>query len=60
MNSILPSIRPSSSGARPARPRVSVVMVVYKTGEALVESIRHVLAEPLVDEFVIVDNGSPA
>jgi GT2 family glycosyltransferase len=34
-------------------------MVVYQTGEALVESIRHVLAEPLVDEFVIVDNGSP-
>jgi GT2 family glycosyltransferase len=59
MNSILPSHSTFVSGARPVRPRVSVVMVVYQTGEALVESIRHVLAEPLVDEFVIVDNGSP-
>jgi GT2 family glycosyltransferase len=60
MNSILPSRSTFVSGARPVRPRISVVMVVYKTGEALVESIRHVLAEPLVDEFVIIDNGSPA
>lgn len=60
MNSILPSHSTFVSGVRPVRPRVSVVMVVYRTGEALVESIRHVLAEPLVDEFVIVDNGSPA
>ena len=60
MNSILPSHSTFAAGARPIRPRVSVVMVVYQTGEALVESIRHVLAEPLVDEFVIVDNGSPA
>ncbi|WP_165190693.1 glycosyltransferase family 2 protein [Caulobacter soli] len=60
MNSILPSHSTFVSGARPIRPRISVVMVVYQTGEALVESIQHVLAEPLVDEFVIVDNGSPA
>ena len=59
MNSILPSHSTFVSGARPVRPRISVVMVVYKTGEALVESIQHVLAEPLVDEFVIIDNGSP-
>ena len=59
MNSILPSHSTFVAGARPVRPRISVVMVVYKTGEALVESIRHVLAEPLVDEFVIIDNGSP-
>ncbi|HWT50570.1 MAG TPA: glycosyltransferase, partial [Caulobacter sp.] len=58
MNSILPSVSTLSVGARPARPNVSVVMVVYRTGEALAESIQHVLAEPLVDEFVIVDNGS--
>ncbi|MET3666821.1 glycosyltransferase family 2 protein [Caulobacter sp. 1776] len=58
MNSILPSVSTLSLGARPARPNVSVVMVVYWTGEALLESIKHVLAEPLVDEFVIVDNGS--
>ena len=59
MNSILPSHSTFVAGARPIRPRISVVMVVYQTGEALVESVRHVLAEPLVDEFVIVDNGSP-
>jgi GT2 family glycosyltransferase len=33
-------------------------MVVYRTGEALAQSIKHVLAEPLVDEFIIIDNGS--
>lgn len=42
-----------------SRRRVSVVMVVYMTGEALAESVARVLADPLVDEFVIVDNGSP-
>ena len=42
------------------RPRrsVSVVMVVYMTGEALAESVACVLKDPLVDEFIIVDNGS--
>ncbi len=40
------------------RPGVSVVMVVYMTGEALEQSIACVLADPLVDEFVVVDNGS--
>src|SRR3954468_21107756 len=59
MNSIPPSHWPFVSGVRPVRPRISVVMVVYQTGEALIQSILHVLAEPLVDEFVIVDNGSP-
>lgn len=60
MNSMIPSLSTITAGARPARPNVSVVMVVYRTGDALIESIRHVLAEPLVDEFVIVDNGSCA
>lgn len=41
-----------------APPRVSVIMVVYMTGPALMESVRRVLAEPVVSEFVIVDNGS--
>jgi GT2 family glycosyltransferase len=41
-----------------SRPDISVVMVVYMTGEALEQSIACVLADPLVDEFVIVDNGS--
>lgn len=58
MNSILPSFTTLAAGARPARPNISVVMVVYRTGGALLESIKHVLDEPLVDEFVIVDNGS--
>lgn len=42
------------------RPRrsVAVVMVVYMTGEALEQSLACVLADPLVDELVVVDNGS--
>lgn len=42
---------------RPRR-KVSVVMVVYMTGAALEESVACVLADPMVDEFIIVDNGS--
>lgn len=41
-----------------SRRSVSVVMVVYMTGEALEQSVERVLGDPLVDEFVIVDNGS--
>jgi len=41
------------------RPSVSVVMVVYMTGDALEQSISCVLSDPLVDELVVVDNGSP-
>lgn len=41
-----------------SRRTVSVIMVVYMTGEALQESVQCVLKDPLVDEFVIVDNGS--
>jgi GT2 family glycosyltransferase len=39
-------------------PAVSVIMVVYRTGPALFAAIPQVLAEPLIDEFVVVDNGS--
>jgi len=39
-------------------PEVSVIMVVFRTGPALFRAIPHVLAEPLVDEFIVVDNGS--
>lgn len=39
-------------------PAVSVIMVVFRTGPALFRAIPHVLAEPLVDEFIVVDNGS--
>jgi N-acetylglucosaminyl-diphospho-decaprenol L-rhamnosyltransferase len=38
---------------------ISVVMVVYMTGAVLRDSIALVLSDPLVDEFVIIDNGSP-
>lgn len=37
---------------------ISVVMVVYMTGPALFTSIARVLADPDVDDFIIVDNGS--
>jgi len=40
------------------RHTVSVVMVVYMTGDALEQSVACVLGDPLVNEFVIVDNGS--
>jgi hypothetical protein len=48
----------SAADVLPARRTVSVVMVVYMTGEALAESLACVLADPLVDELVVVDNGS--
>jgi N-acetylglucosaminyl-diphospho-decaprenol L-rhamnosyltransferase len=41
-------------------PTVSVVMVVYRTGEELQQSIDCVLGDAMVDEMVIVDNGSTA
>lgn len=37
---------------------VSVVMVTYYTGPVLSDSVRRVLADPDVDELVLVDNGS--
>ena len=46
------------SGSTAARASVSVVMVVFMTGEALDESVACVLRDPCVDELVIVDNGS--
>ena len=39
-------------------PTVSVVMVVYRTGEELQQSIDCVLGDAMVDELIIVDNGS--
>ena len=47
-----------SSDVLRSRRSVSVIMVVYMTGEALRESVQCVLKDPSVDEFVIVDNGS--
>ncbi|MGQ3018003.1 glycosyltransferase family 2 protein [Phenylobacterium sp.] len=43
-----------------SRARLSVIMVVYMTGEALDQSLACVLADPQVDEFIVVDNGSDA
>ncbi|MBU1378869.1 MAG: glycosyltransferase family 2 protein [Alphaproteobacteria bacterium] len=62
MNSIAAPILASEPVSAPEflRPRrsVSVVMVVFMTGEALEKSLACVLADPLVDELVVVDNGS--
>jgi N-acetylglucosaminyl-diphospho-decaprenol L-rhamnosyltransferase len=52
-------VEPAQASPPQAATSVSVVMVVYMTGPALLDSLTQVLAEPLVDEFVIVDNGSP-
>ncbi|HEX3364591.1 glycosyltransferase family 2 protein [Phenylobacterium sp.] len=62
MNGIAASIVAHEPAPTPefltARRGVSVVMVVYMTGPAIEESVERVLNDPLVDEFVIVDNGS--
>jgi N-acetylglucosaminyl-diphospho-decaprenol L-rhamnosyltransferase len=62
MNGIATPIVAVESAALPdflaARPSVSVVMVVFMTGVALTESVACALGDPLVDELVIVDNGS--
>ncbi|HVY34392.1 MAG TPA: glycosyltransferase family 2 protein [Caulobacteraceae bacterium] len=39
-------------------PRVSVIMVAYRTGPSLFTAIPRVLADLLVQELVLVDNGS--
>jgi len=62
MNGIIAPIVAAERALAPAflraRSGVSVVMVVYMTGDALEQSVECVLSDPLVDEFVIVDNGS--
>ena len=42
----------------PVGGEVSVIMVVYRTGPALTESIARVLGDAEVDELILVDNGS--
>lgn len=56
MNGIAAQIVEAPQSGR--RRTVSVVMVVYMTGEALDRSLACVLADPLIDELVVVDNGS--
>jgi N-acetylglucosaminyl-diphospho-decaprenol L-rhamnosyltransferase len=62
MNGIAAPIIAAELAPRPdfvgAQTSVSVVMVVYMTGAALQESVACALRDPLVDELVIVDNGS--
>ena len=62
MNGVAAPIIPVEEAQMPeflsGRRSVSVVMVVYMTGEALQQSLACVLADPLIDELVVVDNGS--
>ena len=37
---------------------VAVVMVVFRTGPVLAKSVRRVLRDEMVDELVLIDNGS--
>ena len=38
---------------------VTVIMIVYHTGKILFESIEAVLKDDRVEQFIIIDNGSP-
>ncbi len=38
---------------------VTVIMIVYHTGKILYESVQKVLDDASVDQFIIIDNGSP-
>ncbi len=54
----LPS--PITRAPTPVGGEVSVIMVVYRTGPALAESISCALKDPDVDELILIDNGSTA
>lgn len=41
-----------------AKPPISVVMVSYMTGPALLESVQSVLDDPDIAELILVDNGN--
>ena len=41
------------------RPSLSVIMVSYRTGEVLFDALDSVLAEPRVDEVVVVNHENP-
>ncbi len=41
-----------------ARSGITVIMIVFHTGKILFDSINRVLADPAVDQFIIIDNGS--
>jgi GT2 family glycosyltransferase len=48
----------SNSNAPAKKPRISVVMVSYMTGPALIEAITAVQNDPDIYELIIVDNGN--
>lgn len=48
------AVRDAMSG----RLGVAVIMVVYHTGKVLYKTVAGVLAQPAVDELILVDNGS--
>lgn len=52
MANVIPLFRPD------ARPQISVIMVSYMTGPALLEAVAAVIADPEIFEIVIVDNGN--
>ncbi len=58
--SVRPGDLPAAVRTAPAGagPETTVVVVVYRTGPPLAESVARVLADPAVDELVLVDNGS--
>ena len=63
MNTHIPPLRGGLVGAPwLAEPRadvgVTVVMVVFRTGPVLSKSVRRVLLDEMVDELVLIDNGS--
>jgi GT2 family glycosyltransferase len=53
------SSRERSAAVEP-QVRVSTVVVTRHTGQALELCLRSALAEPWIDELIIVDNGNPA
>ncbi|WP_298913354.1 glycosyltransferase family 2 protein [uncultured Algimonas sp.] len=42
------------------KPRISVVMVSYRTGPALLDAVRAIGADPDIAELIVVDNGNSA
>ena len=58
MNKVVPLRNLVAYEVEEASASISVIMVVYMTGPALFTAIARVLADPDVDDFVIVDNGS--
>lgn len=58
MSEVVPSVDLQAFELAEPSAEISVVMVVYMTGPDLFTAIARVLADPDVDDFVLVDNGS--